>query len=306
MTFASSVQAGEILGIHILHPYEISDVITLLRTEENKDQWTYVTIPFGLSDLEKKDEWQGFMDKCRENKIIPLVRLVTKPEGPIWKIPTKKEIVDMSTALSALHWPTDERIIIVFNETNHAKEWGGKIDPVGYGQILRFTSEWFRTEKHRYVVLPAAMDLAAPTGGSTHEALSYWKKVFESDPELLTMIDAWNSHSYPNPGFSSSPYRNTQNSMRGFQHELAFLKKNYDKDFNVYITETGWVDNGATSRNLEAYYKYADENIWNDTRIKAVTPFLLRGAPGPFADFSFIDQNGKKTRQFDAYRKIID
>lgn len=299
-------KAGEVLGIHILHPSEINDVTTLLKTEANKDQWSYVTIPYGLADVEKNTEWQAFFDICRDKKLIPIVRLVTKAEGPTWVVPTKKNIVDLSNGLSKLNWPTDERLVIMFNEPNHAKEWGGTINPEEYATVLRFGAEWFKTEGKNYKVLPAGLDLAAPNGSQTMEAFTYWKRALAVDPDLFQVIDDWNSHSYPNPGFSSSPTRTTQNSLKGFIHELEFVKEHSDRDLGVYITETGWAENAATRRHLTNYYAYAQQHIWSDPRVKAVTPFLLRGAPGPFAEFSFFDQAGNKTVQFDAYRKIIE
>lgn len=301
-----TVQAEEVLGIHILNPYELDDVVELLKTDKTREQWSYVTIPFGLEDINKKTEWQEFFNKCREHRIIPIVRLVTRPNGPTWAVPTKRNIVDLSRALSSLEWPNEQRIVILFNETNHAKEWGGKIDPYQYAEVLRFGLDWFKTEKLGYTVLPAAMDLAAPNGSETMEAFTYWKKVFEHDRELVDNLDAWNSHSYPNPGFSSAPTRTGQNSLRGFEHELTFLKQYSPREWGVYITETGWMENSSTGRYLTSYYQYAQKNIWSDPRIKAVTPFLLNGAPGPFAQFSLLDKNGNKTRQYDAYRKVIE
>lgn len=297
---------GDVLGIHILQPYEIDEIDKLLKTDQNKENWSYVTIPFSLQDIPKHQEWQDFFDKCKEKKIIPIVRLTTIPEGDSWKIPTKKDVVDLTRALSKLEWPTQERIVIIFNEPNHAKEWGYTINPQEYAQVLEFSANWLHTEQKNYYVLPAAMDLAAPNGSTTMEAFTYWQKAVTEVPEIFDLVDGWNSHSYPNPGFSSNPNRTTKDSLRGYQHELTFVKKYTDKELPVYITETGWVENRNTSRNLANYYDYANKNIWNDPRIKAVTPFLLRGAPGPFASFSFLDEQGKETKQFDAYRKILE
>lgn len=302
----SPVHAGEVLGIHILHPYEVEDTELLLKTDANRDSWSYVTIPFTLSDISKKNEWQTFFNKCKEKKLIPIVRLATRIEGDSWSVPTRKEVVELSKALSALDWPSEERIVIVFNEPNHAKEWGNTIDPEGYARLFEFTSSWFRTEQKGYVVLPAAMDLAAPNGSSTMEAFTYWRKAISVAPEIFEYMDGWNSHSYPNPGFSSSPYRNTKDSLRGFQHELAFVKQYSERELPVYITETGWVENKITFPRLAQYYDYAQKNIWSDPRVKAVTPFLLRGASGPFSSFSFFDEYGNRTRQFEAYRRIVE
>lgn len=306
MYWVSPIYAGQVLGIHILHPYELEHIEQLLKTEQNKDEWVYVTIPFSLADMEKKEDWQKFFDLCRKKKVIPLVRLVTKPEGDTWQVPTKKDIVDMSKVLSSLRWPTEERHIILFNEPNHAKEWGGEIDPVSFAEVLRFGAEWFKTEKVKYIVLPGAMDLAAPNGTQTMEAFNYWDKVLEHDPEVLSLMDYWNSHSYPNPGFSSPANYGGKNGLRGFEFELAYVKEKTGLEPEVFITETGWIETPKTTRFFTSYYDYAMKNIWSNPKVKGVTPFLLHGAPGPFADFSFIDDKGNKTKQFDAYRKLVE
>ncbi len=300
----SFAQTGQVLGIHVLHTYEIDQAADLVRVDD--ESWSYITIPFSFEDIEKKDQWQTFFDKCKEYKIIPLVRLVTKPEGSNWRVPNKKDIVLYANTLSSLEWPTNKRHVIIFNEPNHAQEWGGKIDPASYAQILKFSADWFHTEGKNYVVLPAGLDLAADGYNGTREAFSYWKEALTYDPNLLTYIDAWNSHSYPNPGFSSSPEKTTKNSLRGFVHERAFFTQYIDKDFEIYITETGWVQNGSTNRWLSRYYQYAIDNIWSDPKVVAVTPFLLNGSPGPFTGFSFLNEQGEPTTQYLAYRKIIE
>ena len=43
------------LGVHILHPGEITDAAALIKTEANRDQWTYVTLPLSLDDLERHE-----------------------------------------------------------------------------------------------------------------------------------------------------------------------------------------------------------------------------------------------------------
>lgn len=298
--------AGNVLGIHILHPSELDDATALLQVDDRPETSSFVTIPLTLADTKNLDQWQEFFDSAKTKRIIPLVRLTTKFEDGAWTVPTRQEIVVLVNFLSKLNWPTTERHIIVFNEVNHAKEWGGSIDPVSYAQVLRFTSDWAHTEpdKH-FVVLPAAMDLAAPNGSQTREAFAYLDQMAAADPEIFQTVDAWNSHSYANPGFSSSPQLTAKNSLRGFTHELAYLKQKTGRDYQVYITETGWVDNKATRRWLETYYLYALQHIWTDPRVVAVTPFVLRGDPGPFSGFSFLDRNGQPTAQYQAFQRAV-
>ena len=210
-------------------------------------------------------------------------------------------IISQLSFLSRLTWPTGERYIIVYNEVNHSSEWGGRVDPEEYSNILKFVSNWAHTEKKNYIVLPAAMDLAAPNGKNTLEAFNYLSQMYSLDPEIFSYIDVWNSHSYPNPGFISSPTRYGKNSLRGFEKELDFWKIKTGNDYKVMITETGWKETAWNSRQLSSYYVYAMENIWSDDRVLAVTPFLLKGSPGPFSSFSFYDADNQPTNQFHAF-----
>lgn len=293
------------MGIHILTPEELIFARELTQVSEGDDRWTYVTIPFTLDDVGQHDRWQRFFDEAREQKVIPLVRLATRVEDGQWVVPTYHDIVRQITFLGQLDWPTDDKHLIIFNEVNHAKEWGGTIDPAEYTRIFMFASQWARHEQRNFVILPAAMDLAAPNGPITLEAFNYLDQMLAADATVFDHIDAWNSHSYPNPGFSSAPQRTAKNSLRGFEHELAYLKEKTDKDFQVYITETGWEVNYNLQRWLPSYYTYALQHIWNHPQVVAVTPFLLRGTPGPFAGFSFLTEDNQPTPQYQAYRQAI-
>lgn len=308
--FAAPNQAvakeGSVLGVHILHPDELTKAKQLVSPNQEDQTWNYVTIPFSLQDVDNKEQWQGFFDRARELRVIPLVRLVSKFENGAWQVPNRKQITDQIDFLDQLNWPTDKKHIIIFNEVNHAPEWGGKLDPKSYAEVLTFTAQWAHAEDANFVVMPAAMDLAAPNGSSTMEAFNYIDQMLAAEPDVFNHIDAWNSHSYPNPGFSSSPQRTTKNSLRGFEHELAYLKQKIGKDdYPVYITETGWVANGSTTPWLESYYTYALQHIWSHPQVVAVTPFVLQGDPGPFSAFGFIDRNSNPTRSYIAFQNAI-
>jgi hypothetical protein len=294
-----------LMGMHIMFPGELRLAKESLELPDDNEPWHYVTVPFTLGDLEKKTEWQSFMAEAKDLKVVPLVRLATKMEAEGWKTPTQKDIVDQLEMLSELNWPTNERFIIIFNEVNHAKEWGGSINPAEYAELFRFASKWARTENKNFVVMPAAMDLAAPNGRETMEAFTYLNRMHAFDSEIFSYVDVWNSHSYPNPGFSSSPTRIGQNSLRGFQYELAYLKNKTGTDYRVFITETGWEENARITRLLPGYYDYALRNIWTHPQVVAVTPFILRGSPGPFSGFSFLDANNKPTRQYQALKTAM-
>ena len=295
------------MGMHVLSMEEVEPAVTLLREQEkDTEHWYYITIPFTTADIGREVEWQAFFTKAKTLRVIPIVRLATQPQGAFWQIPTKKHIVDQIDMLARLEWPTAERRILIFNEVNHAKEWGNTINPAQYAELFRFSALWARSQDKNFIVMPAAMDLAAPSGSVTQDAFVYLEAMYASDPEIFTYADAWNSHSYPNPGFSAPPQRLGRNSLYGYQHELSFLEKKGITTLPVYITETGWVENRATSRNLTKYYQYAFDKIWQpDSRVVAVTPFVFNGAPGPFATFSFISADGKPTVHYQALKNVL-
>lgn len=302
---APKAQAASV-GMHVLHPEEFVQVEESFREVRGNDP-LYITIPFSLADLERLPEWQKSFDFAREKNIVPLVRLVTKfePEKNAWAIPSQKDIVDLARGLNSLQWPQDKRHVIFFNEPNHAAEWGGTINPHEFAEKTDFALNWFQTESAEYVMLPAALDLAASDTSKTKEAFAYWREALGSKPEILEKITAWNSHSYPNPAFSSSPQERGKNRLDGFRHELTFLKNYTSRELPVFITETGWSRAGVVDRKLASYYQQAMTTVWSDPKIVAVTPFVFAGSPGPFAGFSFIDEKGKPTAHWVAFEKAL-
>lgn len=294
---------SQVMGMHLMHTGELEQFRQVYKDEE----WRFVTIPFTLDDLEKKKEWQDFFDQAEKMRVIPILRLSTSfdQSNNAWRVPTRKNIIEMANFLSKLDWHQDEKFIIVFNEVNHAAEWGGRIDPLLYGSILQFTSSWFHSENKNFKILPAAMDLAANSSANTREAFSYLESLLQFYPDIFDSIDYWNSHSYPNPDFAASPRRTGQNSVRGFLYELTWLKNKTGHDFQVMITETGWASSYLTNYSLSDYYLYALNYIWSDKRVKAVTPFIMKGSPGPFASFSFFDAQGNPTVQLFSLQKAM-
>jgi hypothetical protein len=295
---------GGKLGMHILQPEEITKVRGIFEDEA----WRYVTIPLTLEDTNNWQRWQVFFDEAHKQRLIPIIRLATTYDSKqgFWLVPTRKDIVTLVAFLSSLNWHQQEKLVIIFNEVNHTKEWGGKTDPFAYTHILKFTSNWLRSENLNYKVLPAAMDLAASNTYSSMEAFSYLGQMHSVDSEIFEYVDYWNSHSYPNPGFSSSPKRTGKNSLRGFDYELNYLKNKTNRDYQVFITETGWLAHYLINFYLSDYYLYALQHIWSDDRVKAVTPFVMRGSPGPFASFSFFDADEKPTVHAYAVKKALE
>lgn len=271
-------------GIHIINEQDLDNAAQLVNS--NGGEWGYVTMVI-REDERDINRWTNVFRKMSELKLIPIIRIATRMESNgTWAKPSKDQAIPWVDFLNDLPWPAKERYVVLFNEPNHAKEWGGGINPEEYAAVSRHYWEEFKKANPNFSVLPAALDLAAPDGDKTMNATTYFKKMYDADNFIFTIFDAWNSHSYPNPGFSGSPFDTGKMSIRGFEWELKHLSQYYlSASIPIFITETGWKD----TSNAGEYYKIAFEQVWNHPNVRAVTPFLLNYRQPPFDTFSWID-----------------
>lgn len=292
------IEAHPNVGIHILDPSEIDEAAEHFVPSPQKQ--VFVTVPIRVDQLNHQ-QWQTFFRKVEEYQLIPIIRLATEYDQELeaWRRPTRADIVRFAQFFAAMPWYGD-RYIVIFNEPNHAKEWGGQIDVESYNEILAFAADWFHTDHFSYKVLPGGLDAAAPNGAETMDSFDFIDKMVIDDPDILTKIDVWNSHAYPNPAFSSSAYRSAKNAIDGWKYEVAYLRENYQIDLDVFITETGWDQRQFSQWQLTDYYEHALTNVWNDSKVKAVTPFILKGNNGIFDHFSFLMPDGQPSRQMKA------
>lgn len=108
-------------------------------------------------------------------------------------------------------------------------------------------------------------------------------------PNLAEAIDGWTSHSYPNPGFSGSPYASGRGTIRTFEWELRLLGDlGFEKNLPVFITETGWSHSRLTPDEVSEYLSIASQTVWNQPQIAAVTPFLFNYQDSLFSMFSWL------------------
>lgn len=287
-------------GIHLLDVSEIPKAAELVNS--NHGDWGYITIPIQVTDKNLL-KWQQFMDDCNKYHLIPIVRLAMYPHRAVWEKPTTMDLVDYANFLDSLSWPTGNRYVIIFNEPNRAEEWGGEISPSGYAQILSSAMEIFRKRSSDFFLLNAALDAAAPNNHILMNSYTFMEQMNFSVPGIFNNLDGWNSHSYPNPAFSATPSENRKNSIFGFLHEKDYLSKYLGvKKLPVFITETGWSQTKISAEQIGLYFEQAFKHPWEDSKIVAVTPFLLFAGTEPFAQFSFIDGNGKENNIFQKYK----
>ena len=130
------------VGIHILETVEVEKASELVNSSGG--DWGYVTIVLRDDDFDKK-KWQKFMDNCRKLHLIPIVRIATHMENSFWAKPIENDLNKWSAFLDSLNWPVKKQIVILFNEPNHSKEWGGEIDPSEYGKMVDVMVNLFRS-----------------------------------------------------------------------------------------------------------------------------------------------------------------
>jgi len=297
-------------GIHIAELTDLKDAANLVNS--NEGDWGYVTLVIQDGDRNTA-KWQEIMNSMRRLHLVPIIRLATHPEGDFWKIPQKEDAKRWVSFLSSLNWPVENRYVVLFNEPNHAKEWGNTINPEEYADMGLTYAQAFKEQSPDFFILPAGFDVSASSDGEALEASEFIKRMYASKPEFFTAIDGWTSHSYPNPGFSGSPYASGKGTVGSFLWELQFLNSlGITKPYPVFITETGWTHNqgkyqktGLTPENVGNNLVLASLGVWTDPRIAAITPFLLNYQGSPFDNFSWKKLGSSEFHpQYEIYQKL--
>ena len=278
-------------GIHILFTEEISEAATLINS--NGGDWGYVTIPIMASDRDLA-KWQQFMDNCRKYHLIPIVRLATDGDyfsKTSWSIPTDYDVLSFANFLNSLSWPTKNRYVVVFNETNRSDEWGGSPDASQYAEILDYATQVFKQRNSDFFIISAGLDNASINiPGQSVDQFTFMRQMDEALPGIFSELDGLGAHAYPNPAFSSPPSQSSI-GIDSFYYQKNLADELSGKELPVFITETGWSSDSVSYDIQNQYYIQAFNNYWNDKDVIAVTPFIFHADQGPFAQFAFVKNN---------------
>jgi hypothetical protein len=278
-------------GMHIAVPDDgdIHRVAELVNS--NGGDWGYITIVIHEDDRDQ-GKWQGVFDKLRELHLIPIVRIATKAEGDNWRRPQADEAAEWADFLDSLNWVVKDRYVSIYNEPNHAQEWGGAVMPEHYAEVAHAFAEALQNQNDDFFVMPAGFDVAAPANPPAHHDATVFMRAlvdYEGPDAFNARFDGWSSHSYPNPGFSASVYKRGRNSITTYDWELSLLKSWGVKDLPVFIKETGWNGDVLSREQIAENYRIAFEEVWiPDDRVRAVTPFILNYQGEPFLKFSWV------------------
>lgn len=292
------VKPNNKFGIHILFPAEVGQAAQLVNS--NGGDWGYVVIPIQAGDRDLV-KWQAFMDSCKKNHVIPIIRVATEGDyfnTKVWRVPDASDILDFANFLNSLNWPVKNRYVIIFNEVNRADEFGGIVDPAGYAQLLSYAATVFKSKNQDFFVISAGMDNAAANTAISMNEYDYFTAMNQAVPGIFNQIDGIASHSYPNPGFSQPPTILNSESIDSFQFERSLIQNLSNKQLPVFITETGWPTNVVGDTVAAEYYKQAFSTVWSDQSIVTVAPFLLNATGGPFSSFSFLGNANARTPEY--------
>lgn len=298
-------------GIHIIDENDLENAASLVNSSGG--DWGYVTLVIREDDR-NIEKWQKIMDKMAEFHLIPLLRLATLPDGNIWRKPRLEDVSSWADFLTSLIWPINNRYIILFNEPNHAKEWGNDVSPREYADFISSFSATLKARSPEFFILPAGFDASTSTSNLTMDEQKYWREMISYKPEILEAIDGWTSHSYPNPGFAGNVTDNGRGTLQTFKWEIQMLKSlGLNRNLPIFITETGWPHqeginfnrNYLTAEQVAKYIETAANTVWKGNTIVAITPFLLNYQSLPFANFSWqMPASNNFYPQFDVYRSL--
>lgn len=275
-------------GIHIINTADLDDAAKLVNS--GGGDWGYVTLVITKNDKDTQ-KWQQVFDKMRSLHLIPIIRIATGADGANWEKPALGEIDSWVSFLNSLNWVIENRYIVIGNEVNSAKEWGGEVNPEEYATYLKTFSQKLKSVSPDFFVVPSAFDASLTSTYNSFDEIVFIRRVLSKEPDFFNFVDGWASHSYPNPAFSGSPYAQGRGTIQTYAWELDLLRNfGLNKSLPVFILETGW--DQTKKKNLDKNYTYAFTNVWSDKRIVAVTPFILNYDLAPYKNFSWkIDGN---------------
>ncbi len=280
-------------GIHVIDESDLPDAAKLLNSTNG--DWGYVAIVIPQYERDR-DKWQKIFNRMRQLHLIPIVRLATQPSGDVWEKPKVEEAANWAQFLNSLNWVVQNRYVMIFNEPNHAKEWGGSVNPEEYAAVLKSYAQELKKASPDFFVLPAGLDASAPNDmPRTMDEVLFLSKMISNAPEVFSYVDGWNSHSYPNPGFSSSPQKTGRESIRTFEWEQTlFGMLGLSNATPIFITETGWQHGSFPKETVANYFQTAYTTAWNNPNVVAVTPFVLNYQSYPFEEFSWKQFNSSE------------
>lgn len=297
---------NNIVGLNIarlhqpLYIWAASDLVNA-----NGGDWGYLTVVWTMQDRDgpmAEYNFQLFLDRCFEFHVQPIVRVATtfeakreptvpgqravkpNPQGAegTWMRPDWDEPRKWRDFFERGRWPTRHAWIVVGNEPNLGREWGGEVDAAGYARYLAHFLDVF-ADAPRFDVVSGALDISNTTALPVmQDALEFLDQMAATVPGIFERLPAWASNPYSVPGQGPG----VRYTHLAYEAELDRI----GREMPVLITEAGHLQTGD-EQEIARFYAEAFRDWMADPKVVAATPLFWHPDRNDFWMFE-LDKRG--------------
>lgn len=254
------------VGINVIRHFDANYLRAVSQiVNSSGGDWGYVTVLLLKEDWRDPARIQRLLDDANRFRLIPILRLSTRMEGPIWVKPEPNDPAEWKRFLTGLKWYTPAVYMMVGNEPNLGLEWGGEPNPREYARYLQSFLDTFADQRSRFKILNGPMDMSNLTQQGMMDDFEFLAGMKAEVPDIFTRLDGW----------ATNPYhffegRGIRYTYRGYAQELDFIGVNLP----VFIAESyiGFVDDPQV---IAQYYDTAFSYWLQDPRVVAATPHFF-------------------------------
>lgn len=312
---------NNIVGLNVarlhqpLYIWAASDLVNA-----NGGDWGYLTVVWTIQDRAApmaEYNLQLFLDRCFEFHVQPIVRVATKfeakreptvpgqpavkpnPQGAegTWMRPDWDEPQKWRDFFERGRWPTRHAWIVVGNEPNLGREWGGEVDAAGYARYLAHFLDVFAGAP-RFDVVSGALDISNTTALPVmQDALEFLDEMGKAVPGIFERLPAWASNPYSVPGQGPG----ARYTHLAYETELDRI----GREMPVLITEAGHLQTGD-EQEIARFYAQAFRDWMADPKVIAATPLFWHPDRNDFWMFE-LDKRGAfvhKSPTYELLRRI--
>ena len=309
---------NNIVGLNVarlhqpIYVWATSDVVNA-----NGGDWGYITVVWTMQDREDRMaeyNLQMFLDRCFEHHVQPIVRVATRfeakreptvpgqpavkpnPQGAegTWMPPDWDEPLKWRELFERVRWPTRHAWIVVGNEPNLGREWGGEVDAAGYARYLARFLDVF-ADAPRFDVVSGALDISNTTALPVmQDALEFLDAMGAAVPGIFERLPAW----------ASNPYRVLGRGPGARFTHLAYEAEldHIGREMPVLITEAGHLQTGD-EQEIARFYAQAFRDWMADPKVVAATPLFWHPDRNDFWMFE-LDRRGAFVHRSPTYELL--